>query len=341
MKPALIALMLCILGSIEAAAGDLRAQRFEFKQAVDRTFVDTGSCVPERALLRSGKIHAVGFLGRREPGDELTVEIKKDQEPIHLILYTTQEIIWNLSVEPGAQVETVYTVGPVPSAVVNVPDHTLVYSIGYGENNRPSRECIPVDETASGLAKALFRYDWLPANHFELEAAVKAYADQEIIHRVLIEPDTDIGIVSINSSLKSWRTRKAGEAVLRYVRLPQNERTSGEIITVPSSLSSSGIQDWLLDSGAATIAGDDILEIMCLREEAEYWAVGVTNLSVRQWCTTRAWWESSPQLVLTKSIDFGDAYICENGSLIKLYVPDRIEIKGKFTNCDISIVKFD
>ncbi len=343
MKPALIALLLLIVCSVGVAAGNLREEWPEFEQALERTRMLTEKCVPEQVHLQSGEIHVVNFLGRREPGTELNVVIKKDQNPAHLIFYTDQEVVWRLFIEPGASVETIYTVGPVPSAVYDVPKETLVYSIGYDENDQPSDNCMPTDPDALELAKALLHYDWLPAHHIALEEALNRYAHQEVVFRVLIEPDSNSGIVSYTSSGKSLRTRMAGEAVLRYARLPSKETSLEETLAMPKGLSTKGVHDWLLQSGAADTADEDVLELMCLREQAAYWAVGITNLSVRSWCNAQAWWERSSHLILSKPIDIGEVYICDYDDYptVNLYVPDQIEFGGIFVNCSMPVIKFD
>lgn len=313
----------------------------QFATAIERTARITSSCVPSREHLRYGEIHAVTFAGRREPGTELTVEVEASSGPVHLFLYAHMSVVWRLSIEPGARLATLYVMGPAPSDVTDIPEYTQVYSVGHDENVQHLAICSTGDPLATAIANATLRYSWSPLRHRHLEEMLETYASQTFASLVLIEPDATTGAVSQVSIRRTRQIRAAGAAVMRHVSLPGEPRAHDETVILPQELSSTEIHDWLLQTSVAEIAGEEVLDFLCLLEQAEYWAVGMGTALFEPWCEAREIWDGSQQLVLTSSIDLGGTYNCEGGLRVVLYIPRYIEVAGRFVNCNVHLWRYE
>ena len=309
--------------------------RLAFGREVDRTKSLTESCVPTSEHLEKGELHAVTFAGYREPETELTVKIEKNRGAVHLFLYSHLDVLWRLSVEEGSSVKTVYTVGPNPTAVLDLPDETMAFSMGYSSTDQPQRICRPEAEAANNVATAAYHYSWAPSRHSRLEKAIEEYSNQVFASLVLIEPDETIGLVSRNSIRKTRRLQRSGQAILRHARLPGEAYASRDAVRLPQGLSSSEIYDWLVENGAAEPGQDDLLEFICLREDASYWAVGMDVSSFEPGCAAAESWDARRHLILTSSVELGGNYTCNGSANVVIHVPAPLQIKGRFINCAV------
>lgn len=291
------------------------------------------TCIPDPDVLSRGEVHLVTVHGGREDGEVVTVRVRKGRRDVHLFLNATRPVTWRLEVEAGASIASVYSLGRSPADIQDLPEGILAYSIGYDAEGRPSRQCDPDEGIAEEFytAASLFTLD--RHRYSRMEDALKAYANQEFASLVTIEPDFDLGVVSRASVLKTLRVRGIGNAVLDQIHLPVKQPIQEAMFHLPSGLSSVEIHDLLLSEGVAEVAGPDVTDFLCLREEAQYWALGLDRESFGTWCHAREIWDARRHLVLTAPIDLGGMYICEKGRSLVIYVPRGVETKGRWVNC--------
>lgn len=309
--------------------------RLKFKAAVAETIAQTGACLPKRDHLLDGEVHLVAFLGNREPDAEVTVRIEQDRGPVHLFLYSTQNVLWALEIEDGSSVETVYTIASSPTAVKNLPDTTLAYSHGFNASNHPWKTCEPEQDVASEFSETLFRYALGPSRHLRFEEALKQYSGQKLASIVVVEPDEAAVAVSRNSIISTRRTKELGESSLRFIVPPHEYSSTAPMTVLPKGMTSSEVHDWLVAAGVAEPANDETLEYLCLRDRLSYFAAGIYVSSFELGCRARESWDAGKNLILKSSIDLDGNYICEDDQRVVILIPKTIEIKGRFVNCGV------